>query len=83
MIGIRNDAPPAVIDSAVRAARLMGDGLYGVDLKATEAGVVVIEVNDNPNLEQDVEAAVLKDELWRRLITWFDNRLEARLGGAL
>ncbi len=77
------DAPPAVIDSAVRAARLMGDGLYGVDLKETEAGVVVIEVNDNPNLEHDVEAAILKDELWRHLIKWFENRLEARLGGAL
>lgn len=77
------DAPPAVIDAAVRAARLMGDGLYGVDLKETEAGVVVIEVNDNPNLEHDVEGAVLKDELWRRLIKWFESRLEARLGGAL
>ncbi|MBI1393087.1 MAG: RimK family alpha-L-glutamate ligase [Alphaproteobacteria bacterium] len=74
------DAPPAVIDAAVRGARLIGDGLYGVDLKQTDAGVVIIEINDNPNLEFDVEGAVLKDELWRRIINWFSERLEARLG---
>jgi glutathione synthase/RimK-type ligase-like ATP-grasp enzyme len=74
------DAPPAVIDAAVRAARLIGDGLYGVDLKETDDGVVVIEINDNPNLELDVEAGVLKDELWRKIIGWFETRLEKRLG---
>lgn len=74
------DAPPAVVDAAVRAARLIGDGLYGVDLKETENGVVVIEINDNPNLEVDVEAAVMKDELWRRIIAWFSSRLEQRMG---
>lgn len=75
------DAPPQVIDTAVRAARLIGDGLYGVDLKETEHGIVVIEINDNPNLELEIEAAVLKDELWRKLIHWFSRRLESRMGG--
>ncbi|WOI52393.1 RimK family protein [Parvularcula sp. LCG005] len=74
------DAPTAVVDAAVKAARLIGDGLYGVDIKETETGVVVIEINDNPNLELDIEAAVLKDELWRQIITWFANRLERRIG---
>jgi len=70
------DAPPAVVDIGVRAARLMGDGLYGVDLKETERGVVVIEINDNPNLDSAVDGAVIKDQLWRRLIEWFMSRLE-------
>ena len=64
----------------MRAARLIGDGLYGVDLKDTGNGVVVIEINDNPSMDYDVEGQVLKDELWRKILTWFSNRLEKRLG---
>ncbi|MCB9947833.1 MAG: RimK family protein [Rhodospirillaceae bacterium] len=70
------DAPEAVVATALAAARLIGSGLYGVDLKETERGVVVMEINDNPNLEHGVEDAVAKDELWRRLIAWFQRRLE-------
>ena len=72
-------APPLVIETAVKAARLIGDGLYGIDLKENERGVFVIEINDNPNLDADYEGAVLKDELWRRLIGWFAARLEMRM----
>ena len=57
------DAPAAVVEAAVRAARPIGRGLYGVDLKQNDRGVFVIEVNDNPNLDAGVEDAVLKDEL--------------------
>ena len=77
------DAPPLVIETAVKAARLIGDGLYGVDLKQNERGIFVIEINDNPNLDSDYEGAVLKDELWRRLIAWFAARLERRIGGVV
>jgi glutathione synthase/RimK-type ligase-like ATP-grasp enzyme len=76
------DAPKAVIEAAVKAARLIGDGLYGIDLKENDRGVFVIEVNDNPNLDHDDEGEVLKDELWRRIIKWFEGRLEKRMGGA-
>ncbi len=73
-------APKEVIDASVRAARLIGDGLYGIDLKQNERGVFVIEINDNPNLETEDEGEVLKDELWRRIINWFAERLEKRMG---
>lgn len=76
------EAPRAVIEAAVKAARLIGDGLYGIDLKENDRGVFVIEINDNPNLDHDYEGSVLKDELWRRLINWFSVRLEKRMGGA-
>lgn len=75
------EAPPEVVDTAVRAARLIGDGLYGVDLKQTETGIVVIEVNDNPSLEHSVEGAVLKDRLWTEIVSWFAARLETRMAG--
>ena len=59
-----DQAPRELIDLAVRAARPIGDGLYGVDLKQTDQGFVVMEVNDNPNLEHGIEDAVGKDEIW-------------------
>jgi hypothetical protein len=38
-----------------------------------------MEINDNPNLEQSVEGAVLKDALWKAIVDWFSTRLEQRL----
>jgi glutathione synthase/RimK-type ligase-like ATP-grasp enzyme len=69
-------APPLVLDTGLRAARCIGDGFYGVDLKETDDGVFVIEVNDNPNLEHGVEDFAEKDEVWTRLTNWFLERLE-------
>jgi glutathione synthase/RimK-type ligase-like ATP-grasp enzyme len=71
-----DQAPREVIDLAVRAAQPIGDGLYGVDLKQTPEGIVVMEVNDNPNIEHGVEDAVGKDEVWTRILRWFIERLE-------
>jgi glutathione synthase/RimK-type ligase-like ATP-grasp enzyme len=69
-------APPALIDIAVRAARPIGAGFYGVDVKETDRGFIVMEVNDNPNLEHGIEDQVGKDEIWIRLLKWFIERLE-------
>ena len=70
------DAPSHVVETAVRAARCIGDGLYGVDLKETPDGVYVIEVNDNPNLDHGWEDSGEKDEVWIRLTQWFLERLD-------
>ncbi len=69
-------APPEVIDMAVRAARPVGQGFYGVDIKQTDSGFVVIEVNDNPNLEHGYEDQIGKDEIWIKLLRWFIARFE-------
>jgi glutathione synthase/RimK-type ligase-like ATP-grasp enzyme len=69
-------APSALIDIAVRAARPIGAGLYGVDVKQTDSGFVVMEVNDNPNLEHGIEDTVGKDEVWMRVLRWFIERFE-------
>jgi glutathione synthase/RimK-type ligase-like ATP-grasp enzyme len=62
------DTPRAVLEAATCAAALVGDGLYGVDLKETPAGVFVIEINDNPNIDAGMEDAILGDELYRRVL---------------
>jgi glutathione synthase/RimK-type ligase-like ATP-grasp enzyme len=68
-------APADVIKLAVRAANLMGDGLYGVDLKVVGGRAVVIEVNDNPNLDAGVEDQALGDELYLRIMLHFFKRM--------
>ncbi|MDT0617055.1 RimK family protein [Salinisphaera sp. P385] len=71
-------APADVVRTAVKAANLIGDGLYGVDLKQTAQGLRLIEINDNPSIDRDVEDAVLGNELYRRIMAEFLRRLESR-----
>ena len=70
-------APPPVIDTALKAASAVGSALYGVDIKETDGEIVVIEVNDNPNLEHGVEDLIGKDEIWARILNWFIKRIGA------
>lgn len=68
--------PEKVISTALKASKLMGDGLYGVDLKEVNGEVYVIEVNDNPNIDRGIEDKVLGDELYQKLINSFIKRIE-------
>ncbi|WP_271193640.1 RimK family protein [Pseudomonas turukhanskensis] len=76
-----HEAPRAVVDLAVRTANLIGDGLYGVDLKQAGDKVVVIEVNDNPNLDAGIEDAYLQDDLYGLVLEEFIRRLELKRRG--
>ncbi|MBN2637190.1 MAG: GNAT family N-acetyltransferase [Prolixibacteraceae bacterium] len=70
------EVPEVVVKTAVKAASLIGDGLYGVDLKMIDGQVYVIEINDNPNIDESIEDAVLKDELYNRIVRSIFNRIE-------
>jgi glutathione synthase/RimK-type ligase-like ATP-grasp enzyme len=74
-------APAQVVKTALRAANLIGDGLYGVDLKETPDGVYVIEVNDNPSIDADVEDKVLGAQLYRQIMRSFRQRLDRQRTG--
>jgi len=76
------DAPDGLLDVAVRAAGLIGDGLYGVDVKEVDGRFFVMEINDNPNIEAGCEDAVAKDALWDALAGYFLTRIEQRGRGA-
>lgn len=71
-------APPDVVKLGVRAANLIGNGLYGVDVKEVRGKPMVVEVNDNPNIDAGFEDAVLQDELYHRIMRVFLRRLESR-----
>jgi len=73
----RADVPRDVVDVALRAAALIGNGLYGVDLKDTPRGPVVIEVNDNPNLDAGYEDTADGDVVYEDIIRFFLKQLEA------
>ncbi len=73
------DAPPAVVEVALRAAAAVGQGLYGVDLKQTPSGeILVIEVNDNPSIDAGVEDEILGPALYERIIESLVERVERR-----
>jgi len=70
------EVPLNIINTAVRASRHIGDGLYGVDLKVVGKRCFVIEVNDNPSIDSGLEDAVLKDELYSRIMNVFFERVK-------
>jgi glutathione synthase/RimK-type ligase-like ATP-grasp enzyme len=70
--------PKPVIQTALKMAALIGDSLYGVDLKEKNGKAYVIEVNDNPNIDADVEDAILGEELYHVIIHEFIRRIEAK-----
>lgn len=73
-----SDAPKEVVETALRAANLIGDGLYGVDLKQVGDKIYVMEVNDNPSIDDGVEDTILKDKLYSRIMETFLQRIETR-----
>ncbi|WP_305046945.1 RimK family protein [Geoalkalibacter sp.] len=73
--------PTPVVRVALKAANLIGDGLYGVDLKQLGGKVYVIEINDNPNIDGGIEDQVLKDELYQRIMRVLLRRVERRKEG--
>lgn len=72
--------PQEIINLAVKSAKLVGDGLYGVDIKEKNGTYVVIEINDNPNIDAGVEDKVLGDKLYSELIGAFKQRIEKKMG---
>jgi len=62
-----DQAPPGLLDMAVKASNAIGNGLYGVDLKQKDDDYWVIEVNDNPTINAGEEDQV-NGELYERLI---------------
>lgn len=73
------DVPEQVIEYATRAANLMGKGLYGVDVKESEGKVYIIEVNDNPSIDSGIEDSLSGNELYKTIIGYFRQQIEARL----
>jgi glutathione synthase/RimK-type ligase-like ATP-grasp enzyme len=75
-----NDVPKNVLEIALKAASLIGTGLYGVDLKETGGEVYVIEINDNPSIDSGFEDTLLKDQLYDLIMNDIMRRIEESKG---
>lgn len=72
------EVPKAVLNAALKAAKICGNGLYGVDIKFKDGNAYVLEVNDNPSIDHGVEDVFLGDELYMLVMSEFLRRLELR-----
>ncbi|MEW6506074.1 MAG: hypothetical protein AB1457_19150, partial [Chloroflexota bacterium] len=63
------NAPAELKELALRACDVIGHGLYGVDIKQTENGYVIVEVNDNPSIYAGYEDLRSKD-LYGKIIAY-------------
>ncbi len=72
------ELPKTVLNAALKAAALVGNGLYGIDIKEVEGKAYVLEVNDNPSIDHGVEDVYLGEELYMQIMSEFLRRLEAR-----
>lgn len=72
------DVPSAVLSTSLKSANLIGDGLYGVDLKEIDGKPYVIEVNDNPNIDHGYEDLILKNALYTEVMQTFRRRIERK-----
>lgn len=75
------EAPEEVVDIALQAANLIGNGFYGIDIKQLGNRYCIMEINDNPNVDAGNEDGVLKDALYREVMGVFLRRLEQRRHG--
>lgn len=74
-------APSQLIKTAMNSTSIIGDGLYGVDIKQIDKKFYVIEVNDNPSIDTGVEDVVLKDKLYTRIMDIFLKKIQSKKQG--
>jgi glutathione synthase/RimK-type ligase-like ATP-grasp enzyme len=65
----RENAPSALKETALKACDVIGNGLYGVDIKEIDGKYVVVEVNDNPSIYAGYEDYRNKD-LYGKIIDY-------------
>lgn len=72
------EVPKEILNVALKSAKLMGKGLYGIDVKEVNGKALVIEINDNPNIDFGVEDRYYGDQVYIDILNAFKNRLERK-----
>ena len=68
--------PKHVLNAAIKISHQVGNSLYGVDLKEKNGKAYVIEINDNPNIDSNVEDAISGMDLYHNIMHEFVRRIE-------
>lgn len=72
------EVPEKILTAALKSAKLMGKGLYGIDIKEVKGKPLVIEINDNPNIDFGVEDRHYGDQLYIEVLSALKSRLQKR-----
>jgi glutathione synthase/RimK-type ligase-like ATP-grasp enzyme len=73
-------APELVIKTALKVAKEIGVGLYGVDLKQKDQDVYFIEINDNPSIVAGIEDQFIGDILYDKVAKFFLTECHRKRG---
>lgn len=66
-----DEVPDAIKKTALKATRGIGCGLYGVDLKIVNNKPYIIEVNDNPSIDEGVEDKIKECNVYDHIMRYF------------
>lgn len=73
-----HETPKDVLTLSLKATKIIGDGLYGVDIKEGPNGdFKIVEVNDNPNIDAGFEDEISGMALYEKIIQDFIRRIDA------
>lgn len=72
------DVPKKILEVALKSAKLMGKGLYGIDVKEINGKPLVVEINDNPNIDFGVEDGFYGDKVYTEILKALKTRLEKK-----
>ncbi|MDP2767455.1 MAG: RimK family alpha-L-glutamate ligase [Candidatus Methanoperedens sp.] len=59
---------PELKEICINLSKCVGDGLYGLDVKETDEGYKVIEINDNPSIYDGYED-VIDNDIYEKIIS--------------
>ena len=69
------EVPKIILDMAVKSAKLIGKGLFGIDINVVNEEPMVIEINDNPNIDFGVEDVYYGDTIYNTILEALKSRL--------
>lgn len=70
-----NKVPQQILKIALKTASLIGNGLYGVDIKEIDNKPYIIEVNDNPNIDAGIEDAIEGNKIYEAVFDYFEKKI--------
>ena len=70
--------PDYIIKTALKSSALIGNGLYGVDLKEKNQGCIVVEINDCLDIDIPYEIKAADNFILLEIFNEFKNRLEKK-----
>lgn len=66
--------PMKILKAIDKLYKFLDKGLYGIDLKETDKGILVIEINDTPNIYRGIEDECEQHRLYIKILETFAKK---------